>query len=92
MGTRSTAGRADGGSLREQSAGVPAPVWASDSTTDVPLKVGMLFSPSWAKISVLISEVTTRLPTWAMHKYADAVLAELAPSRSAGFPSRNYWD
>ncbi|KAJ7658967.1 hypothetical protein B0H17DRAFT_1096420 [Mycena rosella] len=47
------------------------------------IQVGLLFRPSWTKSVVLISEVTTRLPLWAMHPYARAVLDALQPSNVA---------
>ncbi|KAJ7100636.1 hypothetical protein B0H15DRAFT_816764 [Mycena belliarum] len=47
------------------------------------IQVGLLFRPSWTKSVVLVSEVTTRLPLWAMHPYARAVLDALQPSSVA---------
>ncbi|KAJ7489551.1 hypothetical protein FB451DRAFT_1081218 [Mycena latifolia] len=47
------------------------------------IQVGLLFRPSWTKSVVLVSEVTTRLPLWAMHPYARAVLEALQPSSVA---------
>jgi hypothetical protein len=41
----------------------------------------MLFKPQQTEAAVLVSEATTRLPTWAMHGYAQAVLDHLKPSQ-----------
>ncbi|KAA1477845.1 hypothetical protein DENSPDRAFT_845051 [Dentipellis sp. KUC8613] len=42
-------------------------------------QVGMAFKPSWTNATVLVSEVTTSLPVWAMHDYAKTVLDHLKP-------------
>ncbi|KAJ7653303.1 hypothetical protein DFH06DRAFT_1205270 [Mycena polygramma] len=47
------------------------------------IQVGLLFRPSWTQAVVLVSEVTTRLPLWAMHPYARAVLEKLQPKNFA---------
>ncbi|KAF7368956.1 hypothetical protein MVEN_00221900 [Mycena venus] len=47
------------------------------------IQVGLLFRPSWTKAVVLVSEVTTRLPLWAMHPYASTVLDALQPKSVA---------
>ncbi|KAF7304261.1 hypothetical protein HMN09_00827400 [Mycena chlorophos] len=47
------------------------------------VQVGLLFSPSWAQVPVLVSEVTTRLPLWAMRPYARAVLDAVQPNKVA---------
>ncbi|KAH7922729.1 hypothetical protein BV22DRAFT_1197200 [Leucogyrophana mollusca] len=44
------------------------------------IQVGLLFAPSWAGAVVLVSETTTRLPLWAMSRYAEAVVARFQPS------------
>jgi hypothetical protein len=43
------------------------------------VQVGLIFNPSWTQANVLISEVTTRLPSWAMHRYAEVVIQQLKP-------------
>jgi len=47
------------------------------------IQVGLLFRPSWTQAAVLVSEVTTRLPLWAMHPYARTVLDALKPKSVA---------
>ncbi|KAJ7021034.1 hypothetical protein C8F04DRAFT_1013612 [Mycena alexandri] len=47
------------------------------------IQVGLLFQPSWTKSVILVSEVTTRLPLWAMHPYARAVLDAIQPQNIA---------
>jgi hypothetical protein len=42
--------------------------------------IGFLFNPSWAKINVIISESLSKLPVWAMHPYAQAILDALKPT------------
>ncbi|KAF8910325.1 hypothetical protein CPB85DRAFT_683723 [Mucidula mucida] len=44
------------------------------------IAVGLLFTPAWSKSTVLVSEVTTRMPIWAMDRYAKSVIAELLPT------------
>ncbi|KII85607.1 hypothetical protein PLICRDRAFT_44935 [Plicaturopsis crispa FD-325 SS-3] len=44
------------------------------------VQVGLLFRPPWTKATVLVSEVTTRLPVWAMHTYAECVVDSIHPS------------
>lgn len=44
-------------------------------------QVGVIFSPSWTDVIVLISEATVKLPTWAMHVYAETIIDSLRPSR-----------
>ncbi|KAJ6551606.1 hypothetical protein B0H19DRAFT_1158261 [Mycena capillaripes] len=43
------------------------------------IQVGLLFRPGWTQVAILVSEVTTRLPLWAMHPYARVVLDALQP-------------
>lgn len=43
-------------------------------------QVASLFSPSWTQANVIVSEISTRLPVWAMHKFSEAVIEALAPS------------
>ncbi|EGN97147.1 hypothetical protein SERLA73DRAFT_183778 [Serpula lacrymans var. lacrymans S7.3] len=43
-------------------------------------QVGLLFVPSWTSTVVLMSEIMVRLPLWAMHTYAEAVLNHLNPT------------
>ncbi|KDQ52931.1 hypothetical protein JAAARDRAFT_162445 [Jaapia argillacea MUCL 33604] len=45
------------------------------------LQAGSLFTPAWMTGTVLVSEVTTRLPIWAMHRYAHWILSTLKPSK-----------
>ncbi|TDL20528.1 hypothetical protein BD410DRAFT_790749 [Rickenella mellea] len=49
------------------------------------VQVGLIFHPQWSssKALVIVSEVTTRLPTWAMHPYANAILGKFKPARVA---------
>ncbi|KAJ7176508.1 hypothetical protein C8R46DRAFT_38643 [Mycena filopes] len=47
------------------------------------IQVGLLFQPSWTKSVILVSEVTTRLPLWAMYPYARTVLDALQPKTLA---------
>lgn len=44
------------------------------------IQVGFAFSPSWMKATVVVSEATIRIPTWAMYGYAEAVIAALKPT------------
>jgi len=46
-------------------------------------KVGLVFCPAWTKALVIISEASTRLPWWAMFRYALVILDTLKPSRVA---------
>jgi hypothetical protein len=43
----------------------------------------VIFSPSWTDVIVLISEATVKLPTWAMHVYAETIIDSLRPSSLA---------
>ncbi|KAH8112852.1 Svf1-like-domain-containing protein [Phellopilus nigrolimitatus] len=43
--------------------------------------IGLVFKPSWAASPVIVSEALTRLPVWAMHAYAEAILGRWKPSR-----------
>jgi hypothetical protein len=45
-------------------------------------QVGLIFKPEWTKSIVVVSEVLTRLPAWAMHHYAQATLDTLKPNKS----------
>ncbi|KAJ7049480.1 hypothetical protein C8F01DRAFT_1036518, partial [Mycena amicta] len=45
------------------------------------IQVGLLFRPSWLQAAVLVSEVTTRLPLWAMRPYARAILNSIQPAK-----------
>jgi len=47
------------------------------------IQVGLVFNPSWTQATVLVSEVTIRLPSWAMHSYAQVVIDHLKPSSVA---------
>ncbi|KAG6885014.1 hypothetical protein C0993_006539 [Termitomyces sp. T159_Od127] len=47
------------------------------------IQIGLVFSPSWAKSIVVVSEPFTRLPVWAMHQYASAILDTLKPVKVA---------
>ncbi|THH11628.1 hypothetical protein EW146_g7979 [Bondarzewia mesenterica] len=46
-------------------------------------QVGLLFRPSWTKATILVSEVTTSLPIWAMNQYAQAVIDYFKPTNIA---------
>ncbi|TFY73567.1 hypothetical protein EWM64_g10445 [Hericium alpestre] len=43
-------------------------------------QVGLVFKPSWLNTTVLVSEVATGLPVWAMHSYAQTVIDFFKPS------------
>jgi len=43
------------------------------------VEVGLVFNPSWTSSTIVISEVTTRLPLWAMHKFSKYVIDTLSP-------------
>ncbi|KAI0063664.1 hypothetical protein BV25DRAFT_1869747 [Artomyces pyxidatus] len=45
------------------------------------ISVGLFFEPSWTDAIVLVSEVATSLPIWAMYPYAQAVLDLVKPER-----------
>ncbi|KIM43635.1 hypothetical protein M413DRAFT_443557 [Hebeloma cylindrosporum] len=47
------------------------------------VQIGLVFNPSWTEATVIISEVLSRLPIYAMHPYAKAILDALKPSRVA---------
>ncbi|CAK5274303.1 unnamed protein product, partial [Mycena citricolor] len=47
------------------------------------IQVGLLFRPSWTRTTVLVSEVTTQLPIWAMNQYAASILDQLQPRKLA---------
>ena len=44
-------------------------------------QVGLAFRPARTKAIVVISEVLTRLPLWAMFQYALTILGTLKPAR-----------
>ena len=44
-------------------------------------QIGLVFSPSWTDATVVVSEVTSRLPVWAMSKYAKTIIDSLKPTR-----------
>ncbi|KAK7044825.1 membrane-bound transcription factor site-2 protease-like protein [Favolaschia claudopus] len=44
------------------------------------IQVGLLFRPAWTQAAVLVSEVSTRLPLWAMRAYTRAVLGAIKPT------------
>ncbi|KZT19342.1 hypothetical protein NEOLEDRAFT_1142191 [Neolentinus lepideus HHB14362 ss-1] len=46
-------------------------------------KVGYIFSPAWTQATVVVSEATIRIPTWAMYSYAEALTSSLKPTRTA---------
>lgn len=48
-----------------------------------PRQAGLAFNPAWTKATVVVSEVTTRIPAWAMHGYAGTLIQSLKPTRSA---------
>ncbi|KAF7303713.1 Membrane-bound transcription factor site-2 protease-like [Mycena indigotica] len=45
------------------------------------LEVGLLFQPRWIAAPVVISEVSTRLPLWAIRQYATTILDSVQPER-----------
>ncbi|KAK0211134.1 hypothetical protein DFS33DRAFT_1407531 [Desarmillaria ectypa] len=45
------------------------------------ISVGLCFNPKWTSATIVISEVTTRLPIWAMNEYGKQILETLRPSR-----------
>ncbi|EIM79608.1 uncharacterized protein STEHIDRAFT_126306 [Stereum hirsutum FP-91666 SS1] len=47
------------------------------------IQVGLVFTPSWTKSIIIISELTTALPIWAMNPYAQSVLDFFKPARLA---------
>jgi hypothetical protein len=72
-------------------AGDAAEVWAKGAQLEEQrgavmangVQVGLLFNPSWTQATVLVSEATTWLPSWAMHSYALVVVEHLKPSSVA---------
>jgi hypothetical protein len=46
-------------------------------------QVGLAFRPAWTKAIVIISEVLTKLPLWAMFHYTLTILDTLKPIRCA---------
>ncbi|KAK0496980.1 hypothetical protein EDD18DRAFT_183085 [Armillaria luteobubalina] len=44
-------------------------------------KVGLCFNPKWTNATIIISEVTTKLPIWAMNEYGKQILEALKPSK-----------
>lgn len=47
------------------------------------IQVGLAFRPEWTEATVIISEVLTRLPLWAMFHYAFTILETLKPTSVA---------
>jgi len=47
------------------------------------VQIGLVFKPSWTGATVIVSEVLSRLPIYAMHPYAEAIVDALKPSRVA---------
>ncbi|KAG7448183.1 uncharacterized protein BT62DRAFT_757700 [Guyanagaster necrorhizus] len=45
------------------------------------ISVCLCFNPEWTSATIIISEVTTRLPIWAMNGYGKHILETLRPSR-----------
>ncbi|KAK0463702.1 uncharacterized protein EV420DRAFT_1618658 [Desarmillaria tabescens] len=45
------------------------------------ISMGLCFNPKWTSATIIISEVTTRLPIWAMNEYGKQILETLRPSR-----------
>jgi len=57
------------------------------------LQVGLLFQPLWTVSTILVSEVSTKLPLSTMHAYARSVLDALEPSSLAlldSYPTPSY--
>jgi len=57
------------------------------------IQVGLLFQPSWITGTVLVSEVTTKLPVSTMYRYAKCVLDAFEPSSLAlldSYPMSSY--
>jgi glyoxylate carboligase len=44
-------------------------------------QVGLIFNPPWTEAVILLSEVTAKLPPWAMHRYAQELVDSVQPSR-----------
>ncbi|TFK37065.1 hypothetical protein BDQ12DRAFT_685759 [Crucibulum laeve] len=47
------------------------------------VQIGLVFSPFWTKSNVIVSEALSRLPVWAMHKYAQNIIDTLKPTSSS---------
>ncbi|KAG6844855.1 hypothetical protein H0H87_003098 [Tephrocybe sp. NHM501043] len=47
------------------------------------VQVGLFFNPDWTSSTIIVSEVLTRLPVWAMHQYVFAILDALKPAKVA---------
>ncbi|KAK0228981.1 hypothetical protein IW262DRAFT_1354099 [Armillaria fumosa] len=45
------------------------------------VSVGLFFNPKWTSATIIISEVTTRLPIWTMNEYGKQILETLKPSK-----------
>lgn len=43
----------------------------------------MIFNPGWVDAIVVVSESLARLPVWAQYPYAEYVLNQLKPTKSA---------
>lgn len=47
------------------------------------VQIGLVFNPPWTKSTIIISEVLSRLPVYAMHPYAEKIINTLQPSNTA---------
>ncbi|KAF9443435.1 hypothetical protein P691DRAFT_713297 [Macrolepiota fuliginosa MF-IS2] len=47
------------------------------------VQVGLVFNPAWTNATVIVSEALSRLPVWAMHPYAQAIIDALKPTSVA---------
>ena len=45
------------------------------------LQIGLVFNPPWTKSNIIISEVFSELPLYAMHPYAETIIDSLKPLR-----------
>jgi hypothetical protein len=54
------------------------------------VQIGFVFNPKWTKANVIVSEALSRLPVWAMHPYAQAVIDTCKPSLYVAFISTSH--
>ncbi|KAJ7595898.1 hypothetical protein C8J56DRAFT_713154, partial [Mycena floridula] len=52
--------------------------WGAVYVNDI--QVGLIFTPTWTSSLILVSEVLTKLPIWAMDSYVRSILEQLQPS------------
>ncbi|KAF5354103.1 hypothetical protein D9756_007272 [Leucocoprinus leucothites] len=71
--------------------GDPGAFWAKGASLEEQIgavsvngvQIGMVFTPKWTTANVVISEALSRLPVWAMHTYAKAIIDTLKPTTLA---------